>query len=207
MITPTQSDKLIVKFQQYYQYVGAQTLATHNVETSWQDIVTTIREWDLTDGDQEEFIARWRNSRQPFNQHVYGDIQRAFSVAGIIKKDEQGPRGNLYHRALRNDKAVGKRRVDRALKVDKLLAQEKPKSAIAELRERAYNEAFSFLGKLAKDYWDLITMETIQEWFDEYKVTWHQAYDQIIETKKAKVRARELTRERQARRKKEAEGE
>jgi hypothetical protein len=198
MITLEQCDELQTEFHQYYQHKATATIEDRCAEENWQNITNMIREWELVDGDQERFIGRWRSSRYPFTAQIARDINRAFEVAEIIKKDEQGPRGDLYGRAMRKDKAVGKRRVDLALKVDKLLKEKKPKAAIANIRKLAYDGAFKVLGKIANDYWEQVTIDgEISSWWEEYKKEWHLAYDHVIETRKSTLRASAATKARQ----------
>jgi len=189
MLTDKQKKQIVTKFAQFERDQSTLVEYKKRVEDEWQDIVSTLQEWQITDGDQELVVAAYK-AEYPVTDKVLRDIHRAFEATGLLKSKRKSPRKDVVQRAFERDRLVGKQRADRALAVEKLVESERPKAAIQTLKEEAFAKAFHFLGLLVKDNWDLITLKTIDEWWAEYKLWWHTEYDEWVADQKAE-RAKE----------------
>jgi hypothetical protein len=185
MLTEKQKKQIVTKFAQFERDQSTLVEYKKRVEDEWQDIVSTLQEWQITDGDQELVVAAYKAEGYPVTDKVLRDIHRAFSATGLINSKKKSPRKDVVKRAFQKDPRVGKKRADRAIAVEKLVESEKPKAAIQTLKEEAVNRAFNFLGLLVKDNWDLITVETVDAWWAEYKLWWHSEYDEWVARQKA----------------------
>jgi hypothetical protein len=190
MLNDRQQKQLVIKFVQFERDQSTLIEYKKRVEDEWQDIVSTLQEWQVTDGDQELVVAAYKAQGYPVTEKVLKDIYRAFDATGLIKSKKKSPRKDVVQRALEKDRTVGKQRADRAIAVEKLIEAEKPKAAVQSLKNEAFDNAFRFLGLLVKDNWDLITVDTIDEWWTEYKPWWHTQYDDWVAAQKAE-RAKE----------------
>jgi hypothetical protein len=195
MLNDKQKKQFVIKLAQYEQDCGTLVQWKQRTDDEWNELVADLLQWKVEDGDQEALVAAYKAEGFPVTTKVLKDIHRACEATGLIQKQKKTPRRYIVERALNKDLKsggktviVGKGRVDRALKVEKFLREERMANAIKVLENEMWKH-FNVVGLVIKDNHDILTFENADAVWENYKTWWHSQYDAFIAEQKREQEA------------------